>query len=69
MLCAPLAGLLQVHAYPNGIKQHPGVRVDEPVKCSIDSSLPLHYQFISRLEQHLRWCQGAQHDLTFRSWR
>lgn len=46
--------------HPYGIKQQPFVRVDTPVKFDIKSSKPLRYQFIPRLEQHLRLCDQAQ---------
>ena len=50
----------QVDVYPNGIKQQPLVRVDEPVCFEVDSSLQLKFQFIPRLERLLRLGEAAQ---------
>ena len=45
--------------YPNGIKQHPHKRVEEPVPFTVDWQVPLQHQFIPRLEQHLRLSREA----------
>lgn len=54
--------LLQVDVYPNGIKQHPGVRCEEPVIFEIEPSMQLRYQFIPRLERLLRLSDAAQQE-------
>ncbi len=56
----------QVHVHPFGIKQQPFQRVDTPVKFSVQSSLLWKYQFIPRLEQHLRLCELAQKEFPWK---
>ena len=48
--------------YPNGIKQQPHQRVDEPVPFTVDWQVPLQHQFVPRLEQHQRLCKGAANE-------
>lgn len=51
---------MQLDVYPNGIKQQHLERVDTPVSFEIDSSVPLRYQFITRLERLLHFSEEAQ---------
>ncbi len=45
---------LQLDVYPFGIKQHPGVRVEDPVTFEVQEGLPPELQFPMRLAVHLR---------------
>ena len=49
-----------MHVYPNGIKQHVDRRVTEPVIFTLEADLPGRYQFIYRLDQHIRLREQAQ---------
>jgi hypothetical protein len=55
-----MAVVLQVDVYPFGIKQHPGERVDEPLRFMVVEGVPPSVQFPCRLSQHLKLRQEAQ---------